>query len=84
MALEPHVALFETAPGSQAFGQIFIDFFQAIAEQQILPEKLSKFTTGVVFSCDIARLAKLVSKKKIFWSYVTLMPNCMSLMEIHL
>ena len=61
MARESDVALFKTASGSLACRQLLADFFQCIAKQQIPTEKHFKVTTGVVFSCHIARLAKLVS-----------------------
>ena len=55
------MALFKTVSGSLARRQILADFLQSKAEKQIPPERLSKVNTGVVFSCHIARLAKLVS-----------------------
>ena len=61
MAHESGVPLVKTASGSLAHRQIFADFLQSIAEQRIPSERPTKVTTGVVFSCYIVRLAKLVS-----------------------
>ena len=60
MAREPDLVPFKTAPGSLARRQILADFLQSIGKQPLPPERLSKFTTGVVFGFHIARLAKLV------------------------
>ena len=83
MAREPDVALFKTLSGSLARKQISTDFLQSIAKQRIPPEWLSKVTTGVVFSCHIARLTKSVSNQKILLSHAIPMSNCMALMESH-
>ena len=61
MACEPDVALFKTAFGTLAHTQILADFLQSIAKKRMPPERLSKVNTGVVFSCHISRLVKLVS-----------------------
>ena len=71
MAREPDVPLFKTASGSLTRRQILADFLQSIAKQQILPLRPSKVTTGVVFSCLIARLAKLVTNWNILLSHAT-------------
>ena len=83
MAREPNVALFKTASGSLARGQILADFLQSIAKQPITQKRPSKVTTTVVFSCHITRLAKFVSNWKNLWSHFTPIPNCMALMENH-
>ena len=54
MAREPDVALIKTASISLARTQFLADFLQSIAKQRIPPERLSKVTTDVVFSCHIA------------------------------
>ena len=61
MAHEPDTALLKTVSGSLARRQILADFHQSKAEKRITPERFSKVKTGVVFSCHIAQLAKLVS-----------------------
>ena len=61
------MALFKTASGSLTRRQILADFLLSIATQQMLPLRPSKVTTGVVFSCLIARLAKLVTNWNILW-----------------
>ena len=65
MVREPNVGLFKTASGSLARRQILANFPQSTAEQRIPPQRPSKVTTVVVFSCHIARLAKLESNSKI-------------------
>ena len=60
MVNEPHVALFKTASGSLARRQILADFIQSISKQRILPERSSKVTNCVLFSCHKVRCAKLV------------------------
>ena len=83
MAREPYLAIFKTAHGSLVCRQILADLLQSIAKQQILPLRLSKVTIDVLFSCYIARLAKLMSNYKILWSHATPMTSCMALMEIY-
>ena len=83
MAREPDVALFKTASGSLARREILADYLQSIAKQRIPPERSSKVTTDVIFSCHIPRLAMSESDWKILWSHVTPMPNCLALIEIH-
>ena len=82
MAREPDVALFKTASGSLACRQIFSDFLQSISIQRIPPERLSKLTTGEIFSCHIARLTKSVSNQ-ILSPHVTLMSDSMALLEAY-
>ena len=55
------MALFKTAFSPLACRQILGDFLQTFVKQRIPPESPSKVTTGVVFHCHIARLAKFVS-----------------------
>ena len=81
MVCEPDEDLLKTAHASLARRQISTDFLQSIAKQRMPAERPSKVATGVLFSCHVARLAKLVSNWKILWSHVTPMPNCMVLME---
>ena len=83
MTHKPHVALFKTASGSLARRQIQADFLQSTAKQRIPPERLSKLTATVIFSCHIARLAMLESNWKILCSNATPMPNFMALMGSH-
>jgi len=80
MAHEPDLVLFKTAFGFLARRQI-ADKSQT--KQQILPLRPSKVTTGVLFSCLIARLVKLVTNWNVLLPRATPMPNFMALMELH-
>ena len=77
------MALFKTASDSLALRQILANFLQSIATQATPIKRPYKVTTCVVFSCHTARIAKVVSNKKIFWSSSTPMLICMALMESH-
>ena len=83
MAREPHVALFQDFTWLSGSHTDLSSIPHSIAKQRIHQKRPSKVTTTVVFSCLIARLAKLVSNYKILWSRATPMPNCMALMETH-
>ena len=83
MACKADVALFKTASGSLTCRQVLVDFLQSLAKQQMLPLRPSKVTIGVVVSCVIARLAKIVTNWNILRSHATPMPNCMALVELN-